>query len=190
MFVLTTSIPTPRPDTLVTFAAVENPGIVDITDYGEDLDGRLFLVMPWIDESRSLQEVVQAGRELEWGRIKPLVRAIAQALHAAHEKGVLHGALDLSRVLLDPDDGVHVVDFGLAPALTRPGARATTNTSKLPGNPHYLAPEQIRGEGSDTRSDIYALGVMMWELISGAPPFVGETALAVAVLLLLQLSGA
>lgn len=155
-------------------AAVEDPRIVDITDYGEDLDGRLFLVMPWIEEARSLESLVTSGRSLGWPRIKAIVREIAEALRAAHDKGVLHGGLDLSRVQLDKDDHVHVLDFGLAPALTRPGARATTNTSKLPGNPHYLAPEQIRGEGSNTRSDIYALGVMLWELISGAPPFVGD----------------
>ncbi|KIG11990.1 putative serine/threonine-protein kinase pknL [Enhygromyxa salina] len=152
-------------------AQVEDPRVVDFIDYGEDLDGRLFLVTPWVDDAVPLDDVDGA---LTWPRIKAIIEQTAKALTAAHAKGVLHGALGLSRILLGPDDSVHVVDFGLAPALTRPAGEPVTNVSPLAGNTAYLAPEQVRDETPDARADVYALGVMLWELVSGAPPFVGD----------------
>ena len=154
-------------------AAVNDPRIVDLSDYGEDLDGRLFLVMPWVEGATALGELLERG-PLPWQRTKRIAEQIAGALAAAHAVGVLHGGLEPARVFVDADDGVHVVDFGLAPALTRPGGRPLTNASPLPGNMAYLSPEQLRGEGVDARSDIYALGVLLWELLTGAPPFVGD----------------
>ncbi|WP_181234057.1 serine/threonine-protein kinase, partial [Enhygromyxa salina] len=152
-------------------AQVEDSRVVDFIDYGEDLDGRLFLITPWVDDAVGLDKLDAA---LTWPRIKAIIEQVAGALTAAHDKGVLHGALGLSRVLLDPGDGVHVVDFGLAPALTRPAGQPVTNVSPLAGNTAYLAPEQVRDETPDARADVYALGVMLWELVAGAPPFVGD----------------
>ncbi|WP_181197527.1 serine/threonine protein kinase, partial [Enhygromyxa salina] len=155
-------------------AQVEDPRVVDLIDYGEDFDGRLFLAMPWIEDARGLDQIASRESPVSWTRIQAIVVQVAKALEAAHDKGVFHGGLGLSRVLVDSDDGVHVVDFGLAPALTQPGGRPVTNTSPLPGHTAYLSPEQVRGEAVDPRCDIYALGVMLWELIAGAPPFVGD----------------
>jgi hypothetical protein len=156
-------------------AQVKDKRIVDLIDYGEDdIDGRLFVVMPWIEDAQALDELIASEQLLPWQRIKPLIEQIGEALVAAHAAGVLHGGLDPSRVLIDRNDGVHVVDFGLAPALTRPGGRPVTNVAALMGNSAYLSPEQIRGEAVDMRSDVYALGVMLWELVAGAPPFAGN----------------
>ncbi|HVH97185.1 MAG TPA: serine/threonine-protein kinase [Enhygromyxa sp.] len=168
-----------QPDTRDSFyetrstAAVEDPRIVDLSDYGEDVDGRLFLVMPWIDRAETLDVLLARAGAFAWPRAKSIIEQIAGALEAAHRKGVLHGGLEPSRVLIDEQGRVHIVDFGLAPALTRPGAREVTLTGPLPGKIEYLSPEQVRGEAVDARTDIYALGVIFWELITGKPPFVG-----------------
>lgn len=154
-------------------AAVEDPRIVDLCDYGEDLDGRLFLVMPWVEHAKPLDQLLAEHGTLAWPRAKSIVEQIAGALAAAHRKGVLHGGLEPSRVLIDEQGRVHIVDFGLAPALTRAGAQPVTLTGPLPGKVEYLSPEQVRGELVDARSDIYALAVICWELVSGKPPFVG-----------------
>jgi hypothetical protein len=155
-------------------AQVNDSRVVDLIDYGEDLDGRLFLVMPWIDDAIRLDELLAREQLLPWQRVKPIVEQAAQALAAAHAAGVLHGALEPLRVLIDRSDGVHVVDFGLAPALMQPGGRPVTNVTSLAGNSSYLSPEQIRGETVDEQSDVYALGVMLWQLASGSLPFTGN----------------
>ena len=165
-------------------ATVDDPRIVDLCDYGEDVDGRLFLVMPWVEGAEALDELLAREGVLAWPRAKAIVKQTARALEAAHKKGVLHGALEPSRVFIDKRGGVHIVDFGLAPALAPPGlvppkqagsvGPRVTFSGPLPGKIEYLSPEQIRGEAVDARSDIYALGVMLWELVSGAPPFVGD----------------
>lgn len=155
-------------------AAVEDPRIVDLSDYGEDVDGRLFLVMPWLDDAEPLDRMLAREGALPWPRAKSIVEQIAGALEAAHRKGVLHGGLEPSRVLIDAQGRVHIVDLGLAPALTQPGSREVTLTGPLPGKIEYLSPEQVRGEAVDARTDIYALGVIFWELLTGAPPFVGD----------------
>jgi serine/threonine protein kinase len=172
-----------QPDTRDSFyetrstAAVEDPRIVDLSDYGEDVDGRLFLVMPWVDDAETLDVLLAREGAFAWPRAKSIIEQIAGALEAAHRKGVLHGGLEPSRVLIDEQGRVHIVDFGLAPALTRPGPRPgrgdVTLTGPLPGKIEYLSPEQVRGEVVDARTDIYALGVIFWELITGKPPFVG-----------------
>src|SRR5690606_23448531 len=131
-----------RPQTRESFyetrstAAVEDPRIVALCDYGEDVDGRLFLVMPWVPKAEALDELLAREGALSWPRVKKIVEQIAGALEAAHRKGVLHGSLEPSRVLIDEHDGVHIVDFGLAPALTgSTGAptREVTMTGPLPG---------------------------------------------------------
>lgn len=161
-------------------AQIEHPGAVDLTDYGEDLDGRLFLVMPWIEQAEALDELLARSGKLGWARARALFEQIAEALLAAHRRGILHGGLAPSRVLVDHEARAHVLDFGLAPALESTG---TTNATKqkpnvtdmrvLAADPAYLAPEQVRGETPNERTDIYALGLILWELVAGAPPFVG-----------------
>ncbi|MCA9695917.1 MAG: serine/threonine protein kinase, partial [Myxococcales bacterium] len=157
-------------------ARIEHPRVVDLLDYGEDVDGRLFLVMPWLEEVESLQELLAREPPLPWSRVRAIIAQLCEALSAAHERHMIHGALAPERVLIGlHDDELHVVDFGLAAALEPVGkGQRITNTSELPGTPAYMAPELIRGEPLDERSDIYALGIIAWELVSGSPPFAGE----------------
>ncbi len=161
-------------------AQIEHPSAVDLTDYGEDLDGRLFLVMPWIEQAEALDELLARSGKLGWARARALFEQIAEALRAAHRRGILHGGLTPARVLVDHESRAHVLDFGLAPALESTG---NTNATKprpnvtdmrvLAAEPAYLAPEQVRGETPREQTDIYALGLILWELVSGAPPFSG-----------------
>jgi serine/threonine protein kinase len=162
-------------------AQIEHPGAVDLSDYGEDLDGRLFLVMPWIVEAEALDELIAREHRLTWPRARAIIEQVAEALGAAHSRGILHGGLEPSRVLIDPRGSTHVLDFGLAPALE---SAATTNANKptpqvtdtrvLAGKPAYMPPELVRGDPPNERSDIYALGLMLWELLAGSPPFTGS----------------
>ena len=161
-------------------AQIEHRGAVDLTDYGEDLDGRLFLVMPWLEQADALDELLARTGRLPWARARALIEQIAEAIAAAHSRGILHGGLEPSRVLLDQQGNPHVLDFGLAPALE---SAAVTNANKptpqitdstlLAGKPAYMAPELVLGDSPTERTDIYALGLILWELISGKPPFTG-----------------
>lgn len=162
-------------------AQIEHAGAVDLTDYGEDLDGRLFLVMPWIERAEALDELLTREHTLGWNRARALIEGIGQALSAAHARGILHGGLEPSRVLIDHRGDPHVLDFGLAPALesaaTTNGNRPTpqiTDTRVLAGKPAYMPPELVRGDPPNERTDIYALGLILWELIAGNPPFTGS----------------
>jgi serine/threonine protein kinase len=160
-------------------AQIEHPAAVDLTDYGEDFDGRLFLVMAWIDQAEALDELLAREHTLGWSRARALVEKIAEGLSAAHARGILHGGLEPSRILIDREGNPHVLDFGLAPAL-----ESTTNANKptpqitdtrvLAGKPAYMPPELVRGDRPTERSDIYALGLILWELIAGKPPFTGS----------------
>ncbi|MFV8753246.1 serine/threonine protein kinase [Nannocystaceae bacterium ST9] len=161
-------------------AQIEHRNAVDLTDYGEDLDGRLFLVMPWIEQAEALDELLAREHRLPWRRALAILEQVAEALAAAHARGILHGGLEPSRVLIDHEGNAHVLDFGLAPALesasitnaNKPTPRIT-DTRVLAGKPAYMPPELVRGDPPNERTDIYALGVLIWELVSGSPPFTG-----------------
>ncbi len=152
-----------------------HPNIVRIVDIGED-QGLFYLIMPYV-EGEDLASYLE--RE---GRLSPeaavyVIRQVADALAWAHSKGVVHRDLKPANVRLDPHGRVIVLDFGIAKA----GATPTVQTmagEKL-GTPFYMAPEQIRGEPVDRRSDLYSLGVMSFELLTGKKPFAGDTYYAI-----------
>lgn len=150
---------------------IGNPYICDVTDWGEIADGRVFFVMEYLD-GVSLSREIKRCRRLPPERAIPMLRQVAKALGAAHQKGIVHLDMKPDNVLLIEKDGrkdyVKVVDFGIAGLLGQAGIGG-----KVMGTPEYMAPERTMGGGNDRRSDIYALGVMAYEMLSGEVPFQG-----------------
>jgi eukaryotic-like serine/threonine-protein kinase len=142
-----------------------HPNIVDVTDFGQLTDGRHFLVMelvPWPTLDTRLAQGPLAVNEA--------VAGIASGLHAAHAQGVVHRDLKPSNVFVNADNEVKLGDFGLALTVSGEGA---VLSEQMMGTPAYMAPEQAHVRPADHRSDLYALGCMLFEMLSGAPPFPG-----------------
>jgi len=154
---------------------VTHPNIVRTHDLGEDR-GLHFLTME-IVEGRALDAVLAERGALPVEEAMAIGAAIAAGLHAAHEAGVIHRDLKPANVLLAEDGRVRVTDFGIARAADTEDR--THETGAILGTPHYMAPEQVSGQPVDARTDIYALGSILYELLSGAPPFEGATPMAV-----------
>lgn len=154
---------------------IGNPYICDVTDWGELPDGRVFFVMEFLD-GPSLGRVLKERRRLPPSRCIPVLRQVAKALGAAHEKGIVHLDVKPDNVLLlhrfGRHDAVKVVDFGVAGILGQ-----ASGNMKVMGTPEYMAPERATGKGYDHRSDIYSLGVMAYEMIVGEVPLQGTTPL-------------
>jgi streptogramin lyase len=156
--------------------SLEHPNVVPIHDAGE-LDGRLYLVMRFV-EGTDLRALLRDEGALEPRRALAIVGQVANALDAAHEKSLVHRDVKPSNVLLDAHDHAYLADFGL----TRPfgsGAAGPTDGRSL-GTPAYIAPEQIEGGEIDGRTDVYSLGCLLYECLTGAPPFAASSRLAVA----------
>ena len=172
---------TGHPETLARFraearhaAAVAHPGVAQVYDYGED--GRPFLVMELVD-GPSLAEVL-AGGPVPAARAMDVVAQAAAALAAAHTVGLVHRDIKPANLLLGPGGVVKVTDFGIAYAA---GSAPVTRTGTLVGTPAYLAPERAAGQPATAASDLYSLGIVGYECLTGAPPFTGtpvEVALA------------
>jgi eukaryotic-like serine/threonine-protein kinase len=153
-------------------AALRHPNIVAIHEIGEH-EGQQFFSMDYV-EGQSLAEAVRAG-PLEPRLSAEVVGAIAQAIHYAHEQGVLHRDLKPSNVLLDPFGQVRITDFGLAKRLD--GSSDLTVTGQVVGTPNYLSPEQAAGKQAalGPASDVYSIGALMYELLTGRPPFLSNS---------------
>ncbi len=150
--------------------------ICDVTDFGELADGRVFFVMEHLD-GQSLGRVLRQLSRVEPARALPILRQVAKALGAAHEKGIVHLDVKPDNVMLLPagkrDDAVKVVDFGIAGLMHQ-----TAEEEEIAGTPEYIAPERASGHGYDHRSDVYALGVMAYEMLAGIVPFHGKNHVA------------
>ena len=163
-------------------AKIEHPNTIRVYDFGET-DGRLFLAMEYL-EGRTLRQVLGADAPLQTARVVRIAIQIAKALGAAHEEGIVHRDLKPENVILldryGDRDFVKVLDFGIARSLDATEERMTA-TGAVIGTPAYMAPEQAAGLAVDGRTDLYALGVMLYELVTGAPPFRKPTAVALLV---------
>jgi serine/threonine kinase PknH len=150
-------------------AGLNNPHIIPIHNYGE-IDGRLYVDMRLI-EGHDLQQVLADG-PMEPSRAVRIIEGIALALHAAHKVGLLHRDVKPSNILLDENDFAYLIDFGIARATedTR-----LTQTGSMIGTLHYLAPERLGTGEVDARADIYALACVLYECLTGSPPFSGES---------------
>ena len=157
---------------------VTHKNVVRIHDLGEAGDLR-FLSMSYI-EGESLKALIEREGPLPADRGVPLLRGIAEALQAAHDAGVVHRDLKPHNVLVDTDGQPYVGDFGISRSMTAGGA-TMTETGAILGTVDYMSPEQARGDVPDHRSDIYSLGVMMFEMFTGSLPFHAANPLSVMV---------
>ena len=157
-------------------ANLSHPNIVQVHDWGER-DGTSFMVMEYV-RGPNLRDLLTAHGRLRPQQAAEVVLQILAALDHAHRRGIVHRDVKPENALVTPEGVVKVADFGLAHALAE--ARITQAPGTVTGTVAYLAPEQIRGEAADPRTDLYALGIVMYELLTGEVPFVAETALAIA----------
>ena len=156
--------------------SLEHPNVVPVHDAGE-AEGRLYLAMRRV-EGTDLRALLRREGALDPARALGIVSQIAQALDAAHAKGLVHRDVKPSNVLLDDNEHVYLADFGLTRRLSE-GASLQAEAATL-GTPAYLAPEQIEGGDVDGRADVYALGCLLYECLTGEPPFPGDSRLAIA----------
>jgi serine/threonine-protein kinase len=161
-----------------TLARLEHPHILPVHDFGEDA-GRYYLVMRFVDGS-TLRDLLIQQHPLPLDRVLRLVGQVADALAYAHGSKVVHRDVKPGNVLVDKDGSALLTDFGIAKLLEE--ATHLTGTSESLGTPNYMAPEQVRGQTVDGRTDIYSLGVILYEAATGRCPFVAETPLAVALM--------
>jgi serine/threonine-protein kinase len=154
---------------------LEHPGIVK-TDAGEDRSRR-YLVLEWV-EGRLLRAVLNEERKLPAVRAVAITLQICDALDTMHKHGVVHRDLKPENIMVGAGDRVTIIDFGIA---MKEDARRITHVEITPalGTPDYISPEQVKGARGDHRSDIYALGAMLYEMLTGQPPFTGSNPLAV-----------
>lgn len=157
-------------------ARLEHRAIVPVHDYGEQ-DGMPYIVMRYMTGG-SVDDLLVNGW-LELDRVVKIVKQVAPALDYAHTKGVLHRDLKPSNLLLDANGDVYITDFGIARILGAEGPNITT--SGVVGTPSYMSPEQAQGHALDGRSDVYALGICTFEMLTGRRPFIADTPYAVAV---------
>jgi len=152
-------------------ASIDHPNIVRIFEVGED-DGRHFMVMEHLPES--VDNLIRAGLPTESS--SRLAAQIADGLQVAHEAGIVHRDIKPQNILIGPDGMPKVTDFGIARSELM---SVMTATGVLMGTPYYMSPEQARGDNPDLRSDVYSLGCLFYQLLTGALPFSASTPLVV-----------
>src|ERR1700728_3961736 len=156
-------------------AKLSHPNIVGVYDQGSD-GQYLYLAMEYVP-GRTLRELLRERRWLPWQEALAVMDPVIAALDAAHRAGIVHWDVRPENVLLTTDGRVRVVDFGLARASAAVG---NTRAGMIIGSVSYIAPEQVTGAPTDARTDVYAAGIMLFEMLTGRQPFSGETPLAVA----------
>ncbi|GAA4308259.1 Stk1 family PASTA domain-containing Ser/Thr kinase [Klenkia terrae] len=162
-------------------ASLNHPAIVAVYDTGEDrttTGATPYIVMEYI-EGETLRDVLRREGRLEPDRAMSLTADICAALDFSHRNGIVHRDVKPGNVMITPQGTVKVMDFGIARAVSD-SAATMTSTAAVIGTAQYLSPEQARGEGVDARSDVYSAGCLLYELVTGAPPFTGDSPVAVA----------
>ncbi|HSJ54870.1 MAG TPA: protein kinase, partial [Anaerolineae bacterium] len=143
--------------------------VVPVLDYGSDQETH-YLVMEYV-EGQNLRQLLECEGPLPWERALALARQVTEALQHAHQHGIVHRDVKPENIMVLPGDEVRVLDFGVARARTSP----TLTHSGFVGSPYYVAPEQAMGRRVDIRADIYSLGIVLYEMLSGRLPFESDT---------------
>ena len=154
---------------------LDHPGVMKVLDSGEP--GEVYMVMEWV-EGRLLRKLIAESRRLPMERARTITIAICDALDYIHRNGVVHRDLKPENIMIDAEDRIKLIDFGIA---GKAGSRRLTfgKFSQIAGTPDYISPEQVQGKRGDGRSDIYSLGVILYEMVTGETPFPGANPFAV-----------
>jgi len=154
---------------------LDHPGVVKT--FNSEERSRVYMVIEWVD-GRLLRTLLNQEKKLPMERAVRITLAICDALDYMHKHGVVHRDLKPENVMVNDEDHIKLIDFGIA---MKEDARRLTfvNLSAMLGTPDYISPEQVKGQRGDQRSDIYALGIMLYEMLTGRVPFVGPNPLAV-----------
>ncbi len=162
-------------------ASLNHPSIVAVYDTGEDTTPTAhvpFIVMEYVD-GRTIRDLLRDDRRLLPERALEITDGVLRALDYSHRNGIVHRDIKPGNVMLNRQGEIKVMDFGIARALS--DAQATmTQTAQVIGTAQYLSPEQARGERVDSRSDLYSVGCLLYELLTGRPPFTGDSPVAIA----------
>ncbi|MBS44560.1 MAG: serine/threonine protein kinase [Nocardioides sp.] len=165
-------------------ASLNHPAVVAVYDTGEERasDGsgvsQPYIVMEYV-AGRTLRDVLREGRKILPERALEITSGVLSALDYSHRAGIIHRDIKPGNVMLTASGDVKVMDFGIARAISD-AASSVTQTAAVVGTAQYLSPEQARGETVDSRSDVYSAGCLLYELLTGRPPFVGDSPVAVA----------
>ena len=159
-----------------TAGILSHPNIVTIHDIGEDAESRTsFIAMEYI-EGRNLKSLMADKKKFSWDEVADLVAQIAEALDYAHRKGIIHRDIKPANIILTTDGKVKITDFGIA----KVASSNLTTTGQFLGTPNYMSPEQVSGAPVDGRSDIFSLGVVLYELLTSRKPFQGDNLTAIS----------
>jgi eukaryotic-like serine/threonine-protein kinase len=165
-------------------ASLNHPSIVAVYDTGEEpaADGsgvsQPYIVMEFV-AGRTLRDILREGRKILPERALEITSGVLSALDYSHRAGIIHRDIKPGNVMLTPSGDVKVMDFGIARAISD-ASSTMTQTAAVVGTAQYLSPEQARGEPVDSRSDVYSAGCLLYELLTGRPPFIGDSPVAVA----------
>ena len=155
---------------------LNHPNIVQIYDVGED-DGNFYIVMEFIN-GQTLKQLIKKRGKLSVPEVVDIMAQLTDGLAHAHDSYIIHRDIKPQNIMILDDGMVKITDFGIAMAIN---ASDLTQTNSVMGSVHYLPPEQASGKGSTIKSDIYSLGIMMYEMLAGVMPFRGETAVEIAM---------
>ncbi len=189
---------TRRPDLVMRFlqeaksaSRIGHENVIDITDFGQSVDGLVYIAMEFL-EGQDLGKTLKAEKSLPWLRARPILMQITKGLRAAHARGVIHRDMKPENVYLTQKEGrpdfVKVLDFGIAKVISaddNDGPRLT-QTGMIFGTPEYMSPEQAQGHPPDHRVDVYAVGCIMYHVLTGAVPFTADSFMGILTKHLLE----